>query len=64
MRKRRTSPQPTSIRLPRDLRKRLEARAEQHGAFLSVYIVWLLSREMDRMDRGDLPLPQYQQQEP
>ncbi len=62
MRKRRTSPQPTSIRLPIALRKRLEKRAEQHGSYLSVYIIWLLEQDMNRMDYQGQPLPTYEQQ--
>jgi predicted DNA-binding protein len=63
MRRRRNAPQPTSIRLPKDLRKRLEKRAEQHGSFLSVYIIWTLTQAMDRLDRGERPLPQFEPQE-
>jgi predicted DNA-binding protein len=63
--RRRDTPHPTSIRLPRELRKRLEARAEQHGAYLSVYIIWLLQQDMNRLDGHAVvqPLPQFPQQE-
>ena len=62
-RRRRDQPHPTSIRIPRKLLAKLEARAAAQGSFLSVYIIWLLQAEMDRLDRGERPLPQYEQQQ-
>ena len=58
-RRRRDQPHPTSIRIPRPLLAKLERRAAAQGSFMSVYIIWLLQREMDRLDRGEAPLPQF-----
>ena len=57
------APHPTSIRLSRELKRRLEKHAEKQGKYLAPYIVYILEREVDRLDRPDQPLPIFTRRE-
>lgn len=41
-----------SIRLPKDLRDKLQALADEQGRSLSNMIIYILRKEVDRIGRG------------
>lgn len=56
--------QPTSIRLPNQLRRRLEKHAAKEDRYLSVFIIRLLEQEMDRRERALPKFPTAQFEDP